>query len=473
MRRSLIFAFASVIVLLFAPLAFAPDGSIPHLINYQGMLTNDLGEPLDGNFNLTFRIFDDPDAGSQKWGETQNNIPVENGLFSVILGSADPIDLPFDQDYWLEIEVGILGPLSPRARLTSVGYAYRAEWADTSNYSFRAKMADTADYATVAVAAESDSDWTIAGNNMYSAVSGNVGIGTSSPTSPLTIQPVLGPDLEFTGGSWNADIMANRQFNVGTSNASTFSILTDQHYRLLIQGGGNVGIGTMSPAAKLEVFYDNTDHNSAAISIDNGTGAPRQDVLDFKFGGVTEARIRKATNGELFIGTVDNKSIRFRTNATNRMAIANTGEVGIGTITPAYNLEIVGSEDVFRAGNSTAWVEMRTMGNSAISFGDGDDGERAGFVTGDENTGGENVLKIAACDDAHNCPKYTYFHESGNVGIGTSSPQRPLHISDVLRLEPRASAPTSPSEGDIYVNSGDHHIYCYLNGVWRQLDPSP
>lgn len=56
------------------------------------------------------------------------------------------------------------------------------------------------------------------------------------------------------------------------------------------------------------------------------------------------------------------------------------------------------------------------------------------------------------------------------VGIGTTSPQRALHISDVLRLEPRATAPASPSEGDIYVNSTDHHMYCYLNGVWRQLD---
>jgi hypothetical protein len=59
---------------------------------------------------------------------------------------------------------------------------------------------------------------------------------------------------------------------------------------------------------------------------------------------------------------------------------------------------------------------------------------------------------------------------NGNVGIGTTDPQRALHISDVLRLEPRASAPSNPSEGDIYVNSADHHIYCYLNGVWKQLD---
>lgn len=43
-------------------------------------------------------------------------------------------------------------------------------------------------------------------------------------------------------------------------------------------------------------------------------------------------------------------------------------------------------------------------------------------------------------------------------------------ISDVLRLEPRASAPTDPSAGDIYVNSSDNNIYCYLNSGWRQLN---
>lgn len=343
MQRLLILALASMIVLIFAPLAFAPNGGIPHLINYQGVLTDDEGNVLNAPQNLTFRIFDVESGGMSLWGETQNNVPVNEGLFNVILGSLNPINLPFDEDYWLEIEVGILGPLSPRAKLTSVGYAYRAEYSDTSDYSFKALRADTADYATVAVAAESDSDWTISGSDMYSAVSGNVGIGTSSPTSPLTIQPVLGPDIEFAGGSWNADIMADRQFNVGTSNASTFSLITDNQYRLLIQGGGNVGIGTVSPAAKLEVYYDNTNSNSATIAIDNGTGMPRQDVFDFKFGGVTEARIRKATSGDFFIGTLDNKGMKFQTDATNRMVIANTGEVGIGTESPAEKLHVNGN----------------------------------------------------------------------------------------------------------------------------------
>jgi len=75
---------------------------------------------------------------------------------------------------------------------------------------------------------------------------------------------------------------------------------------------------------------------------------------------------------------------------------------------------------------------------------------------------GDNYGKIAA-------PANGIIIE-GNVGIGTTSPQRALHVSDIMRLQPRASAPSSPSEGDIYVNSTDHHIYCYLNGVWKQLD---
>lgn len=54
-----------------------------------------------------------------------------------------------------------------------------------------------------------------------------------------------------------------------------------------------------------------------------------------------------------------------------------------------------------------------------------------------------------------------------DVGIGTTEPARPLHISDVMRLEPRVSVPATPGEGDIYFNSGDHMLYCYASGDWR------
>ncbi|MFH2094997.1 MAG: hypothetical protein ABIJ16_04790, partial [Bacteroidota bacterium] len=43
-------------------------------------------------------------------------------------------------------------------------------------------------------------------------------------------------------------------------------------------------------------------------------------------------------------------------------------------------------------------------------------------------------------------------------------------INDVLILAPRTTAPANPVEGELYVNSVNHHIFCYLNSVWVQLD---
>lgn len=39
-----------------------------------------------------------------------------------------------------------------------------------------------------------------------------------------------------------------------------------------------------------------------------------------------------------------------------------------------------------------------------------------------------------------------------------------------LRITPLASAPSTPSEGAVYVDSTVNHIYCYVNGTWVQLD---
>jgi hypothetical protein len=55
----------------------------------------------------------------------------------------------------------------------------------------------------------------------------------------------------------------------------------------------------------------------------------------------------------------------------------------------------------------------------------------------------------------------------GNVGIGTASPARKLHVNDVMRLEPRATAPTLPAEGDMYMDSTTHKLMVYDGSTWR------
>jgi hypothetical protein len=125
-----ILLFVLIISVIFASLSLA---EIPKMINYQGMLTEESGDPLDGTPDITFRIYDAPSGGTMRWDETHYSVPVTDGLFNVILGSeiVGGVDLDFSEDYWLEIQVGN-DTMPERLQFTSVGYAYRSMVADSA-----------------------------------------------------------------------------------------------------------------------------------------------------------------------------------------------------------------------------------------------------------------------------------------------------------------------------------------------------
>jgi len=80
---------------------------------------------------------------------------------------------------------------------------------------------------------------------------GNVGIGTTTPTAPLTIGTVNGSDIEFTG-MFNSDISAPSQLNISSGAATMLDapemyLRTNNTDRLTILNNGNVGVGTISP----------------------------------------------------------------------------------------------------------------------------------------------------------------------------------------------------------------------------------
>jgi hypothetical protein len=103
------------------------SGQMPRTMTYQGLLTDASGVPVaNGDYSLTFRIYDAEVGGSEMWSETQPSVAVAEGLFRVSLGSVTPLGLDFDAPYWLEVQVGAGQPQFPRIELASVPYSYAA-----------------------------------------------------------------------------------------------------------------------------------------------------------------------------------------------------------------------------------------------------------------------------------------------------------------------------------------------------------
>ncbi len=135
MTRFLLRAVCLVLVVLFfgfapaEPTSLSLDGtvSIPRAINYQGRLTDEAGKPVSGTRDMVFRFYAERVGGTPVWEEGQAGVTVADGLFNVILGSANPItSLPAGPECWLEVVVqGQV--ISPRVRLVSVPYAFGAD----------------------------------------------------------------------------------------------------------------------------------------------------------------------------------------------------------------------------------------------------------------------------------------------------------------------------------------------------------
>ncbi len=96
-------------------------GTVASKISYQGRLADAGGNPLNGNYNLVFQLWDDATAGSQVGSDImRNNVPVGNGLFTV--GLDVPQDAFNGQALWLRVQVSGQW-LSPRQELLPVPYA--------------------------------------------------------------------------------------------------------------------------------------------------------------------------------------------------------------------------------------------------------------------------------------------------------------------------------------------------------------
>jgi hypothetical protein len=159
------------------------DG-VPHLINYQGRLTDSGGDPVtNGEYVVTFSIWSDSISTSspdREWISPNCTLLVVNGLFNWQLGSKEnlpPWTVTNDAALWLGIQVESDPEITPRTRFCSAPYAYKAWQADYAEY------ADSAGVVLSGVGG-----WVDDGNVIrLDTASDSVGIGTSTPSEKLDV----------------------------------------------------------------------------------------------------------------------------------------------------------------------------------------------------------------------------------------------------------------------------------------------
>jgi hypothetical protein len=126
MRKFRIALFIIIGILCLTAITYA---AIPRVINYQGRITDKDDNPLTGNFLVTFRFYDAETLGQLIW-EEGHILTVKNGMFSVLMGSVKPLEIDFNKDLWLGMEVASDGEMTPRIKLASSVYALNAKSID-------------------------------------------------------------------------------------------------------------------------------------------------------------------------------------------------------------------------------------------------------------------------------------------------------------------------------------------------------
>ncbi|MFN0214820.1 MAG: hypothetical protein ACKVT2_11240 [Saprospiraceae bacterium] len=183
----------------------------------------------------------------------------------------------------------------------------------------------------------------------------NAGIGTTAPGARLDI--LGGPDwssnhwqksLQIANGSaMSFRVSPTLSFGMGAASGGgggglSFFTTADGNgspaiYRMAINANGNVGIGTISPTAHLHIKGGPvwTNHSwQKAVQVDNGN------AMNFRVSSTLSYGIGASSSGQglVFFTTADGPTAPLN----YRMSLQPNGNVGIGTITPEYTLDVNG-----------------------------------------------------------------------------------------------------------------------------------
>jgi hypothetical protein len=262
-------------------------------------------------------------------------------------------------------------------------------------------------------ASGSDADWTISGDNMYSAVTGNVGIGISSPTVKLHVYNISEGIEAYLGSSYSAvygrNNIANCTGYFGTDNGIGVSGF-----------GSNTGV--LGWGTNYGVFGENDSlGNYGYLGGNTGYGVYGNGAVGVYGRGPNSGNFGYLGSGSYGVyGRADSGYAGyFYGEAMVTQNFYALGDVGIGTSIPEEQLQVDGR--VFIKGNTVD--EGLTIGNAQT-------GSNSVHLSWQSNIG----LSIHSWDRAFGDQLFIDGN-SANVGIGTSDPDQSLHIVGNIKID--------------------------------------
>jgi hypothetical protein len=426
---------------------------VPQSFKYQAMTRDTYGEVMvNQSVSLLIEIIRET---STVYSESHKLITNQFGLINLEIGHGNPVTGIFSDidwslgDYYIAVSIDPDGGTNyssvGTAQLLSVPYALYANKSGDSywdtiqsnlNYNKGKVMIGTPDFLTVT----GDLNWipalSIEGglwtkmpkgitsadiDNMYL---NNDTIGTGLPF--VGLYSIYDGDYHFRG-YWGVNIDRNGGYAGShspvykglNSDAGSFAVryrISPTAFRtdFIVNGKGNVGIGTTTPERKLSLedsiaSYAEDDDKRIFLELKNKS---------IDFGSEVEMNLKAGSNGTI----------------TKLIKYSDTYNIYPGEQVSNYGM----------LSDDGAGIILSAWANNGNII----------FKTAHEETTGYGIERMR-------------IDSLGRVGMGITDPQRTLHISDVIRLEPTITAPSSPAEGDIYMDASTHKLMVFDGTIWQ------
>ncbi len=481
-----------LILLLIPILLFANQ---PHKLNFQGILTDNLGAPTaDTTYTFGFSIYDAEVAGNKLWEETKA-LKTTNGIYQTTLGNESTLAiLPFDKPYYVHITVNNTA-LPLRSKLVTVPYAISAN-----------NVTGTIAKSTLIADSLVVKDINGLKDNVSLHVEGSITMTVDPVTNSITLnglapaQGIVGPtgpqgpagangiagtngiageagpkgDIGETGQGLKIDALCSATHRTVVINDPTipqtdFSICLDT-------ADGTMYMFRVSPRQYIDLgvatIKDSINHGWNTAYTHSQTDSLHFTNILFKSIAEQPASLAKdgyltATNFEKFSNAFDSiTEINTRWKLFGIDSLFTNKKVGIGTNSPRANLHIKGEHSPLILQREDSFVDQNNSWRFQISHGNLTGISDGSLIIHALDSAADYVIKTNHDKDQTNF----IVTSTGLVGIGNNAPSEKLDVSGAIKFSGETTTPCSSINAGTMVYS-THSFWGCIESKWVQFAP--